>query len=324
MKFSAVRTLSISGVAVFALGISSASALNGTSFVSLFGSDANDCSIGSPCKSFQRGHDQAFENGRVVAVDNVFDTSPLVVTKGMTFLAKDVGTPTSAILIASSGNAVTINVGASATVTFVNFQIDGSGSASNGIQFNTGARLQFFGGQIGAFGAPAPNGFGIRFQPNSVASLSIDGTTFSSNGNGSTGGGVQISPSGAAGGAQVALNRVRMEFNRFGLAIDTTSSSNGINAVLQNSQIEKNFQDGVITVGGAPIGLLVRDTTLFANSIGARAIGTNVTIRLFNAAIAGNGTGVATSNGGSILSFGNNVIEANGTNGAPSGPVAQK
>jgi hypothetical protein len=40
--------------------------------------------------------------------------------------------------------------------------------------------------------------------------------------------------------------------------------------------------------------------------------------------LIGNGTGLSFSGGGALLSFGNNNVEANGSNGAFSGPVALK
>ena len=80
-----------------------------------------------------------------------------------------------------------------------------------------------------------------------------------------------------------------------------------------------NRQDGIVAVGGAPISVLLNEATVFANGgFGVRAIGNNVSARLFHSAVAGNGTGVAGVSGGAVQSYGNNSLDANGVNGIPS------
>jgi hypothetical protein len=46
-----------------------------------------------------------------------------------------------------------------------------------------------------------------------------------------------------------------------------------------------------------------------------------VTVRVDGSGIIGNGTGLSVSGGGALLTFGNNAVRANGTDGAFSGPV---
>ena len=57
------------------------------------------------------------------------------------------------------------------------------------------------------------------------------------------------------------------------------------------------------------------------NAFGIRSLGPNVTVRASNSTIAGNGTGLSFGGGGALLTFGNNEVQANGANGAFSGPV---
>jgi hypothetical protein len=217
----------------------------------------------------------------------------------------------------ATGNAITINAGASDTITLVNMALDGQFAADNGIQFNTGFELRVFGGVMRRFKAGAPNGFGIKFTPAAIGKLLVSESTLIGNGTNTTGGGIQVNPQ-SSGGAQVLLSHVRSELNAFGLAIDTSSSTNGVNATIQYGQVHYNKQDGVVLVGGAPIGLLIKQAAIFANAgHGVRAIGPGVTARLNEASIAGNGIGVAGVGGGSVLSYGNNSIDANGTNGTP-------
>jgi hypothetical protein len=47
-----------------------------------------------------------------------------------------------------------------------------------------------------------------------------------------------------------------------------------------------------------------------------------VTVRVKNSEIAGNGTGLSFSGGGALLTFGDNAVRANATDGTFSGNVA--
>ena len=51
---------------------------------------------------------------------------------------------------------------------------------------------------------------------------------------------------------------------------------------------------------------------------------THVTVRLDGSKVIGNGVGVTALSGGALLSAGNNIVEANGSNGAFSGSIAFK
>lgn len=59
-------------------------------------------------------------------------------------------------------------------------------------------------------------------------------------------------------------------------------------------------------------------------AVGIRADGRAAVIRLSNSIVVGNGTGLDVANGGSIVSFGNNAIVGNTTNGSPSDTLQLK
>jgi hypothetical protein len=93
---------------------------------------------------------------------------------------------------------------------------------------------------------------------------------------------------------------------------------------IADSMVGGNSQDGIIATtpgGGAPIGVYVKNTKSVNNAIGIRSIGPNVTVRVDGSGVIGNGTGFAALSGGALLTFGNNAVRANGTDGAFSGPV---
>jgi hypothetical protein len=124
----------------------------------------------------------------------------------------------------------------------------------------------------------------------------------------------------------VALNRVTVAKNVFGIAVDGTGSTGGITMTISDSEVAGNSQDGIIAVtpgSGAPIGVMVTNTKSVNNNIGIRSLGPNVTVRVDNSKITGNVTGLSFGGGGgALLTYGNNNVDANGTNGAFSGSAA--
>lgn len=311
-------------VAVGYAGVGDAFAQNAKSYVSSTGSDANPCTFASPCRNFQRGHDQTNANGQLYALDHAADYGPLVVTKGIAIYSEDDSSAGRASIAVTSGSAITVNAPANSTVTLVNLELKGLGTGDNGVLFNTGALLQVYNGTFNGFGAASPNGFGVKFAPTAFSRLLVSGTNISSNGTATTGGAVQVNPQGT-GGAYVNLREITAYSNAFGLAIDTTASSTGVNAVIHGGTMQFNRQDGVVVVGGAPIGVTLDNNAIILGNagFGVRAIGSGVFARIDQATITGNTTGVAGVGGGLIQSYGNNSIDGNGTNGATS-PIPLK
>jgi hypothetical protein len=272
--------------------------------------------MAAPCRTFQFAHDVTNPGGSIFALDSSENFGPLTITKGISIYSPTSDPAQRAMISVESGNAITVNAGPNDTVTLVNLLLDGQGTADNGIKFNSGAELWVSGGTNRRFRGDVPNGFGIKFAPSAVSKLVVAGGNYVGNGRATSGGGIQIAPTG--GGAQVLLSNVRAQLNAFGFAVDTSGSpsNSGVNAVIDGGEIHANRMDGVVVVGGAPAAVLLKGTTVFGNSgYGVRAIGANISARLYHTAIAGNGTGVTAVSGGAVLSYGNNSIDANGTNG---------
>jgi hypothetical protein len=302
------------------VGATDAFAQNAKSYVSSVGSDANACTHALPCRFFQRGHDQTIDGGQLYSLDHAADYGPLTITKGIGIFSEDDSSAGRASISVASGNAITINAPGK-TVTLVNLELKGQGTASNGVLFNSGNLLQVYGGTFNGFGAAAPNGFGVKFAPSTFSRLLVSGTNISGNGTATTGAAVSVNPT-SSGGAYVNLREITAYNNGFGLAIDTTGSTGGVNAVIHGGTMQYNRVDGVVAVNGgtgAPIGVTLDNNALMLGNAttGVRAIGTGVVARLDNATIVGNGTGVSALSGGQVLSYGNNSIDGNGSNGTP-------
>jgi hypothetical protein len=171
-------------------------------------------------------------------------------------------------------------------------------------------------------------GSGIAFTPNGPAKLIVTDSIITGNRDTTgAGAGILVNPQ-TGGSAEVALERVKVVSNAFGIAFDGTGSTAGINATIADSLFSANTQDGIIATtpsGGAPIGVLVTNTRSVNNTgFGIRSIGPGVTVRVEGSKVSGNSTGLGSFGGGALLSAGNNIDEANGANGAFSGALAFK
>jgi parallel beta helix pectate lyase-like protein len=312
MQRLSLSLASASAVLAFVLTVNPARALDHT-WVSSTGS-GTACTRAAPCADFNTAY-TATSPGGVISVLDSGDFGSLTIQKSITIRAEGVDGGT--VLVAGGGFWIQVIVTASDVVS-----LEGLHFAGAGIYLLSGGSLYIRNCVIR--NNIASTGFGILAKPSALAKVVISDTAVVNNGSSGTGAGIWIIPF-TGGSAQVTLNRVSAEGNQFGIAVDGSTSTAGINVTITDSVVASNAQDGIVAVttgGGAPIGVTVKNSKSTNNNIGIRSIGPNVTVRVDNSAVIGNGTGLSFSGGGALLSTGNNLVQANGTNGAFSGPVA--
>ncbi len=153
------------------------------------------------------------------------------------------------------------------------------------------------------------NAIAIRFLPTSpAAQLIIRDSAFINNGIApGTGGGIQVAPAG--GSASMLLERVSFNFNVTSMVL-----SGAVNATMINSTVSASRSTGVIVGSGSTLD--IKDSTLAYNVGSAISVASGGTVRLSNNDIKSNQIGVSNS-GGQALSYMNNRINANGTDGTP-------
>jgi len=109
-----------------------------------------------------------------------------------------------------------------------------------------------------------------------------------------------------------------------GVQVETSAGTSSI--VIRNCTITAN----VVGVRVAPTGsaiarVLIQDSLIERNlGGGIRAEGAGAQVRISNATISSNAPGLFTSAGGTIASFGNNVINLNAPDGAPTSTLLLK
>jgi hypothetical protein len=318
-KFALLST-ALAAILIALLSVAPAQASNAVSFVSSTGT-STICTRVAPCGTFQAAHDVTVEEGEI----HCLDSGPFGAFGNVTTISISVTIDCADMGAVHTGSFV-IN-GTAIVVTIRNLSFNNiSGISGTGIDFQNGAVLYIENCVIQNFSHNPPY-VGIKFEPSVPgAHLHVTDTIIKNSGNPinhSAGGALVVSPQ-SGGTAQVALNRITVAYSDFGIVADGTGSTGGINMTIADSVTSGNSQDGIVATtpsGGAPIGIMVKNTKSANNGFGIRSIGSNVTVRVDSSSVIGNGTGLSALNGGALLTFGNNAVRANGTDGAFSGSI---
>ena len=158
-------------------------------------------------------------------------------------------------------------------------------------------------------------GEAIQFAPNAAgAHLTITDSVFANNGNASGGGGIVIQPaSGVVAGA--VIERTQVVGNTHGIFAD---GSHGMALVeVKDSTIADNTLNGIwaYTTGSTANIIVEHSVSVRNGSNGIYATGAGAYVSLNYSTVAWNATGLATSTGGLVLTFKNNVIGGNVSDG---------
>jgi parallel beta helix pectate lyase-like protein len=283
-------------------------------WVSSTGNDANACTRSAPCATFAGALTKTSAGGEIDVAD-AGDYGPVTIGQAVSIEAAGV----LATIQVTSGNAITISAGANDTVVLRGLTLDGQGTAGDGIRFSTGGALYVEDSRIHRFTT------GIDFLPNNTTSkLFVTDTIVRNNGSGATGGGVFIQASGGQGFATASIDGLRTENNVFGVKVmdaanvtirNSVAANNGFSgfSAVQSSNTPKMLIESSITAHNGTNGIISADL----------AVGAVVSpeVRLSNVTVVDNQTGLATSGFGRIISFGNNKVDNNSTNGSPTSTI---
>ena len=99
-----------------------------------------------------------------------------------------------------------------------------------------------------------------------------------------------------------------------------TASSNGVGVSASGADASITVTDTVASnntygIGASSAAIMVRNSTISNNAVGIAA-DQSATVRITQSTITGNGTGWQATNGGQLLTYGNNNVDGNTTNGA--------
>jgi hypothetical protein len=321
-RLASAATLAIAATFGFA---TPASAQATRTWVSGVGNDADPCSRTAPCKTFAGALSKTANGGEINCLDPA-GFGAVTINKNLVI---DCHYTEGGAL--AGGNGIVVNATAGDTVVLRGLDIFGVNPPSNGVRILVAASVHIEDCVIRRFNAA--NSFGVSFQPTGSTNLYITNTTITQNGNGLTGGGILVKPTGAGTG-RVIIDNVRVQNNvSNGLSIDTTGNTGaGVAVIAQNSQFTATVGNGilaVVPVGAPAIGMMLTDSLVANNSgIGIGANGAAVTIRVGNTTITGNaftaGAGLVISNSAKINTYLDNRLNGNAVDGAFTLPGIQK
>jgi hypothetical protein len=277
-------------------------------FVASYGNDANPCTFGSPCKTFQHAHDVVDAGGEVTAIDSA-GFGPISINKAVTITSPN-GVE-AGIVPTAGGDAIDINAGASDTIILNGLTIDGSGTGQNGINFMSGGALRVQNSFIHGFAVA-----GLLFAPTASGALFVSNTLVSDSAYG-----IRVLPTGTAATATASISRSELANNGTGFSADGSATDSGspraVDATITDTVVTNNSNIGVVAIstpGAANIGII--NSAITYNSTGiftAKQVNNGIgsVINISTTIIRGNSTSLFSCPICEINSYGNNVIEFN-------------
>jgi hypothetical protein len=223
-------------------------------FVASYGSDANPCTFGSPCKTFQNAFGVVAAGGEITAIDSA-GFGPVSIDKAVTITSPN-GVE-AGIAALSGGSAVSIAAGQNDVIVLSGLTLEGAGTGSAGIALNGGGNLEVINCAIRNYTTA-----GIYVIPSgpTATTLLVSNTTVSDISEGGVGGIVITS---ASGTIQAALDHVTI--NNSGVGLYASAETQPIEVQVANSHIDNNIVMGVSMLGFSSSfvsNVIMRDVTL--------------------------------------------------------------
>jgi hypothetical protein len=280
-------------------------------WVSGVGDDANPCSRTAPCKTWAGAISKTADGGEINALDPGGFGS-VTITKSITLN----GEGTMASTLASGVPGIIVNAAATDVVILRNLEINGIGNSlnpgTNGLWVLSASQVHL--DKVFIYGFSQS---GVLFQPGGACKLYISNSSLRDN----AGHGLYSQPQ-ATGTAMVTITNSNFEGNGKGIRVD-----DGTTALVDRTSVSGNSLTGILTYSTlSRSSTLTLDNSSASNNVaaGVRAFA-NTTIYINNSNVTSNDTGLDTSAGGSIVSWGNNRVVNNGSgNGVPSVTIMAK
>jgi hypothetical protein len=328
MKASTTSLTILFGLLALCLNVAPAHAQLARTFVSAaIGSDANDCNRLTPCRTFQRAHDNTLANGEITVLDAGGYGAVLI---GKTISIINDGVGEAGVLVSGGANGFTIAGGATDVVSLRGLTVKGIGfGGGSGIVFNSGSSLTVENCAIRNLTGTLPLGVGILFQPNGSGNLAVSNTIVADSENV----GIEVQPTGT-GNVVASLSRVEVYSGlNLGIRINGQSSPSPgtINAVVVDSVVSNHRSGsgfGLISFSNgshAATSVMAIRLVSVHNKVGVQVSNAaTATLRLGQSTLMGNTIHSWVSAGGILQSYGDNNIDGNADGDPPIPTVIAK
>jgi len=299
----------IAGLIGLVVSIAPAHAQLARTFVSSLGNDANDCNRLTPCRTFQRAHDNSLPLGEITVLD-AGGYGSVTITKAISIINDGVGE--AGVLVSGGANGITVNAGSNDAVNLRGLTVKGIGfGGGNGVVFMRAKSLTVEKCAIRGLDGSG-KGIGLLYTTlqagGGVHSLAVSDTVITDN----QSLGLAIGQQGP-GTLNATISRVELHNNGSGLAVDAAavaSLSGMANATISDTIATDGatgFEISAATNSTTNV-VLVRSTAAY-NGTGVSVAGTGATLRIGQSTITGNGIGWT----GTVLqSYGDNRVNGNG------------
>ncbi|HYD25523.1 MAG TPA: hypothetical protein VEB68_12075 [Croceibacterium sp.] len=290
-----------------------ASAQATRTWVSGVGDDVNPCSRTAPCKTFAGAISKTAAGGEINCLDpGGFGAVSIIKSMTINCIYTEGGA-------LAGGNGITVNLPSSTDVVMLKgLDIFGVSPPTHGVRFVNNGTLIIEDCTIRRFNAA--NSFGVSAQPSGAAKLYIRDTTIADNGNGATGGGINVQPTTATGSIKVFMDNVTVINNaNNGLSLNSTGATAAAGIVVQIDDStfggSSNGISSLTPVGASSVTALITNSRVFNNSTnGILGNGTGTRLRVATTAITGNNVGVNPGGGSNINDLGGNLNVGNTNN----------
>jgi len=283
------------------------------------GSDSNPCTRSSPCLTFAAALAQTPAGGEIDVLDPG-DFGPVTINKSVSIYGDASGVAGAVPSPGTSG--IVISAGSGDVIKLHGLSFDGvNASGTSGVVFTSGARLSISQCVFQGFTTS-----GMTLSPSTGSAtttlLVVQETTILNNATG-----LLIRPtSGMA--ANVRLRRLHIDGNTGeGLRLDGTGGSGAIDVAIADSTASFNASNGIDVVSG-PGNATVDVMRVVAASNGSAGIQANQTsggtasVTVGSSMLRSNAIGIQATGGAGLLSYGNNHVTGNASNGSFSGTAS--
>ncbi|HMP45221.1 MAG TPA: right-handed parallel beta-helix repeat-containing protein [Sphingopyxis sp.] len=303
--------LAVAGTLAFA---EPASAQATRTWVSGVGDDANPCSRTAPCRTIQGTISKTAAGGEINCLDPG-GVGAVTITKSITILCDHT---TAGILVAGT-NGITINAGASDTVVLSGLDFEGIGQGLSAVRIVQAGNVVVRNSTIRGFTTS-----GILFEPaNSGASLTVENVTIVDSAHA-----IFAYPQHNVA-ATFSLNNVRVSTNNSvssGVQAYVAQPGSSLKGTVTNS-LFTGARQGISAVSdnpNTPLQLLIKDSVIIGSTDdGLYVAGDTPLVQMSGSKVAHNSIGLRVL-GGSLTSYGDNVVVNNGTNGSFTGQGTKK
>jgi hypothetical protein len=289
-------------------------------YVSNTGSDSNTCNTpATACATFSGALSQTSNHGEIDCVDTgSYGSDGFTIQISVTIdCAGAVGFSLGKITVSGDGIVVRLR----------NLSINRIYEGSFGIDATNVAALYVENCVITNANTALGTYIGIEFEPSAgPAQLFVTNSIVSNNGSSSTdlSGGIYIVPASGVT-AEVSINRSEINGNVFGIVGDGRSGGI-IKGTIKDSVVSGNSENGITALSSGSSVLFVLDQTDVSTNAtaGLFAGGSNAGMLVRNTTVVNNGIGLAATGGAGLVSYGNNSVAGNTTNGAFTATVSQQ